>query len=46
LWNVNEDGVEKDANLEEGNAESLAIFEHFSDSGNDMQSEYTEVVAH
>jgi len=43
---VNEDGVEKYTNSEEGNTESLAIFGQFSAYGNDMQSEYTEVVTH
>ncbi|CAN6359008.1 unnamed protein product [Urochloa humidicola] len=42
---VNEDGVEKDTNLEEGNTENLTMSAQFSASGKD-NSEYTEVAAH
>ncbi|CAL4895046.1 unnamed protein product [Urochloa decumbens] len=41
---VNEDGIEKDTNLEEGNTESLTMSAQFSASGKD-NSEYTEVAA-
>ncbi|CAL4901642.1 unnamed protein product [Urochloa decumbens] len=42
---VNEDGIEKDTILEEGNTESLTMSAQFSASGKD-NSEYTEVAAH
>ncbi|PUZ64605.1 hypothetical protein GQ55_3G155900 [Panicum hallii var. hallii] len=42
---VNEDGIDKDANLEEGNTESLTMSEQFSASGKD-KSEYTEVATY
>ena len=43
---ANEDDIEKDANLEEGNTESLTTQGQVSASGKDTQSEYTEVVSH
>ena len=43
---ANEDDIEKDANLEEGNTESLTTPGQLSASGKDIQSEYTEVVSH
>ncbi|KAF8716392.1 hypothetical protein HU200_026362 [Digitaria exilis] len=42
---VNEDDIEKDTNLEEGNTESLTMSGQFSASGKD-KSEYTEVATH
>jgi hypothetical protein len=42
---VNEDGIEKDTNLEEGNTESLTMSAQFSAFGKD-NSDYTEVAAH
>ncbi|PWZ16626.1 hypothetical protein Zm00014a_006339 [Zea mays] len=43
---ANEDDIEKYANLEEGNTESLISPGQVSASGKDIQSEYTEVVSH
>ena len=42
---VNENGIEKETNLEEGNTESLTMSGQFSASGKD-KSEYTEVATH
>lgn len=42
---VNEDDIEKDTNLEEGNTESLTMSGQFSASGKD-KSEYTEGATH
>ena len=42
---VNENGIEKETNLEEGNTEILTMSGQFSASGKD-KSEYTEVATH
>ncbi|AQK92429.1 Putative DUF1296 domain containing family protein [Zea mays] len=43
---ANEDDVEKDTNLEEGNTESLTTPGQVSASGKGIHSEYTELVSH
>ncbi|XP_062232240.1 uncharacterized protein LOC133929487 isoform X2 [Phragmites australis] len=43
---LNEDGIEKETDLEEGNAESLTISGQFSASGKDVLSEHTASPTH
>ncbi|XP_062180533.1 uncharacterized protein LOC133884937 isoform X2 [Phragmites australis] len=43
---VNKDGIEKETNLEEDNAESLTISGQFSASGKDVQSEHVGIATH